>query len=173
MKEIYTIQARILVVDDELSTLERIVDMLLELSSEIEVVTATNGEEALESVFEFTPDIIITDWDMPIMNGIELIRELKVSQKTQEIPIIMATAFQSSERLSEAISAGAVDYIRKPIDTLELQSRVYSMLMLSRAFQDIKHRNEEILRQQRILEDQAIEIVLINTSLQEANREKK
>jgi signal transduction histidine kinase len=172
MKEIYNIQARILVVDDEISMLERIVDMLLDLSAEIEVVTATNGKEALEYALSFSPDIIITDWDMPIMNGIELIRALKLELQTREIPIIMATAFQSSARLAEAISAGAVDYIRKPIDSLELQSRVYSMLMLSRAFQDIKHQNEEILRQQRILEDQAIEIVLINTSLLEANREK-
>lgn len=139
-------QNKILIVDDNPHVINRIVDILSETDNDYTFFQANNGEIAYKIAQDKLPDIIITDWDMPIVNGIELINLLKVNLATKEIPIIMATAvMQTSEDLKTALNAGAIDYIRKPIDAVELYARVKSVLKISSYNkQIIDNKNREI-----------------------------
>ncbi len=130
----------ILVVDNEQFFLETIVDTLN--SSDYKVLQAKNGKMGLKVAEKFMPDIVITDWDMPEMDGIEMIKAFKKSETLSDIPIIMCTGIMTtSEDLQIALNAGAIDYIRKPIDKIELIARVNSMLKLSRSYIKIKKLN--------------------------------
>jgi len=123
---------KILIVDDNPHIINQIVDALSNSNPDYIFFQANDGEIAIKIAKAKLPDIIITDWDMPIVNGIELINNLKTSNLTKEIPIIMATAvMQTSEDLKTALNAGAIDYIRKPIDEVELYARVKSVLKIS------------------------------------------
>jgi len=137
---------KILIVDDNPHIINRIVDILSEFKNEYVFFQANNGEIAYKIAIDKFPDIIITDWDMPKVNGIELINSIKGNEKTKEIPIIMATAvMQTSEDLRTALNAGAVDYIRKPIDAVELCARVRSVLKISEYNKKIvENKNREI-----------------------------
>ena len=126
------IQNKILIVDDNPHVINRIVDILSEAENEYVFYQANNGKIAYKIAQDKLPDIVITDWDMPFVNGIDLINSLKNNSVTKEIPIIMATAvMQTSEDLKTALNAGAIDYIRKPIDAIELCARVKSVLKIS------------------------------------------
>lgn len=125
---------KILVVDDEPLNIERIIRGLLE--KKYNVLIASNGKAGCEIAIQHLPNLIIMDWEMPDMSGIEAIKILKANEKTNKIPIIMATGVMlTSENLKTALEAGAIDYIRKPIDNIELQARVNSAIML---FEEMK-----------------------------------
>jgi len=132
---------KILIVDDQADNLDAIVRFIEEDNSPYELLQALNGKVALKIVEEEIPDLIITDWEMPGMDGIELIKKLKQDENTAEIPVIMCTGVMTtSENLLTALKAGAVDYIRKPIDKIELIARVKSMLELSNSRKVLKER---------------------------------
>jgi len=123
---------KILVVDDEIGNIKSITHNIIESKEPYVLYQALNGELAAKIAIAEMPDLIITDWEMPGINGIELIKRLKLNEVTAEIPVIMCTGVMTtSENLNTALMAGAVDYIRKPIDKIELLARVKSMLMLS------------------------------------------
>jgi len=118
------------------------------------------------------PDLIITDWEMPIMNGIEFIKLLKSNEKTHDIPVIMCTGVMTTpENLKTALDAGAVDYIRKPVEKLELMARVNSMLKLSDSIKTIKAQNNDLIRQREEILHQKEEIQAQNDNLEQANIE--
>ncbi len=134
---------KILVVDDNPHIINIIIDILSENNADYYFYPAKNGKIAYDLALLKKPDLIITDWDMPIVNGIELIKNLKANKQTQEIPIIMATAVMlTSSDLKESLEAGAVDYIRKPVDEIELIARVQATLKLSESYKTIKEINE-------------------------------
>ncbi len=137
---------KILIVDDNPHIINKVVDILSNHNEDYIFYQANNGEVAFKIAESKLPELIITDWDMPKVNGIELIVNLKKNQKTTEIPVIMATAvMQSSEDLKMALKAGAVDYIRKPIDEVELYARVKSVLKISEYNKKIvENKNREI-----------------------------
>ncbi len=137
---------RLLIVDDNPYVINKIIDMFNKRNQDFEFFQANNGEFALKIAEAELPDLIITDWDMPIVNGIQLIRNLKSIEKTKNIPIIMATAvMKSSDDLKTALDAGAVDYIRKPIEQIELFARVTSVLRIaSYNKMIIENKNNEI-----------------------------
>lgn len=148
---------KILIVDDETSTLNIIVDCFEEHESNYIFYQANNGKDGLRIALEFKPDLIITDWEMPIMDGIEMIQCLKKDDLTKLTPIVMLTGrMTSSDHLQMAFNAGATDYIRKPIDKIELIARVRSMLMLADSFR------ETIELKDRDLTNTAIHIVQNN-----------
>jgi len=120
---------KILIVDDILENIQIIISVFEKNNPEFELFQAPNGYLALNIAKKVIPDIIITDWDMPEMNGIDLITKLKQETKLKDIPVIMATGVMTSvEYLQMALSAGAVDYIKKPIDEVELVARSLSAL---------------------------------------------
>jgi signal transduction histidine kinase len=127
----------ILIIDDEQSYLDIITNTLKNKNHR--VLQALNGRMGCKVAERFLPDIIIMDWEMPEMNGIEAIKYLKQQSITQEIPIIMATGVMTAvEHLESALEAGAIDYIRKPIDPIELYARINATLKLSRSYKEIK-----------------------------------
>jgi len=126
------IKHKILVVDDYPDILNQMVDILLQADANYYVYQANNGHNAYKACISLMPDIIITDWDMPVVNGIELIRDLKQNPKTKDIPVIMVTAVNiEPANLKIALEAGAVDYIKKPIDPSELIARTQSILRIA------------------------------------------
>jgi len=136
---------KILIVDDEIGNIKSIVNCFIESDEQYVLYQALNAELAFKIAIAEQPDLIITDWEMPGMNGIELIKKLKQNELTSDIPAIMCTGVMvNSENLHTALMSGAVDYIRKPIDKLELIARVKSMLEISDSRKIIKARLDEI-----------------------------
>lgn len=120
--------ARVLVVDDILPNVK-----LLEakLSSEYyDVLTATNGAEALEKVANQSPDIVLLDVMMPGMDGFEVCRRIKSDPATAHIPVVMVTALTDSADRIKGLEAGADDFLSKPLNDTALMSRVRSLVRL-------------------------------------------
>ena len=133
----------ILIVDDEPKNLHTIIDIFAKSNLPYKIINSPNGKIALNLVEKKLPDLIITDWKMPEMDGIEFIKQLKKKDKTKDIPVIMCTGIMtSSENLETALNAGAVDYIRKPVDKIELIARTKANLHLSESYKKIKELNK-------------------------------
>jgi len=115
----------ILVIDDEASIRRNISDLLKPLN--YTVITAGNGEEGIEKFIQESPGLVILDINLPGKDGLQVLEELKATQR--EIPVIMFTAFGTSERAIKAMKAGAYDYIEKPFELDEF------LLIVERAFQ--------------------------------------
>ena len=139
------IERSILVVDDDPSVVLSIFEMLQTSFTDYTFLQANSGRTAFKVALAKKPKLIITDWDMPDLNGIELIRLLKAEVETADIPVIMATGVMvTSEHLRHALEAGATDFLRKPIDAIELQARVNAMIMVSDYISRIKIMNNTI-----------------------------
>ncbi len=122
-------RALVLIADDNKDLLTFLSE---EISSKYNVVTATNGREALEVVEQNMPDIIVTDLMMPVMDGIELCRQLKSDKKYSPIPIIVLSAKQDDRAKVEGLTIGADDYITKPFNCDVLMLRIGKLIELSR-----------------------------------------
>ncbi len=119
-------QPRVLVVEDEPAQRE-----VLAYNLEAEgfaVSRAENGEEALLLVDEMAPDVIVLDWMMPNLSGIEVCRRLKIKSETRSIPIIMLSARSEEVDRVRGLETGADDYVIKPYSVIELMARVRSQL---------------------------------------------
>ena len=92
------------------------------------VIEAENGEEAVRIALDQTPDLIIMDLQMPVMNGYDAIRILKNDPVTKNIKILAVTSFTMAGDREKALEAGADDFIAKPINTRELPERVKKLL---------------------------------------------
>ena len=118
--------ATILVVDDEPRNVKLLEGFLRPLN--YEVIKAFDGEEALSLVNKTSVDLVLLDIMMPKMDGYEVCRRLKNSEKTRLIPIIMVTAFHDIEAKVKGIEAGADDFLPKPLNKIELQARTQSLV---------------------------------------------
>jgi len=122
----------VLIVDDLVENLQVVVSIFEQNRPDLVIYQANSGKMALELAINILPDIILTDWDMPEMTGIDLIFELKKLKATRAIPVIIATGIMlSPENLREALEAGAVDFLTRPINAVELLARSHSALLLS------------------------------------------
>lgn len=140
-----TNQKTILIVDDHTENLKVLADFLSSGEESYNVMVAPSGIIALKIINKRLPDLIISDWEMPLMDGIELLKKLKENEKTKDIPVIMFTgAMTSPENLKTALEAGAIDYIRKPADGIEIFARVRSVLMLAESHKKLKEKNLEL-----------------------------
>ena len=120
---------KVLVVEDEADYIRTYINFFK--NGPYKMLHAKNGRIGLRLVEEQRPDIIIMDWNMPEMTGIEVITRLQEMGVTEDTPIIMATGVMvASENLREALEAGAYDFIRKPLDLLELDARINSALKI-------------------------------------------
>ena len=119
---------RILVVDDE-ATIARIVEMNL-VREGYEVMKASNGVEGLEAARRERPDLILLDVQMPQMDGLEMLAQMKADNELAGIPVIMLTAQSAREDLARGLDAGAEYYVTKPIDPALLLG------MIGRFFED-------------------------------------
>ncbi len=126
-------KVKILVVDDEDRNL-RLMKLLL-TSFGYDVLTASNGEEALEMAHDIPPDVILLDIMMPKMDGFEVAKQLKREEETKIIPIVMVTALNEVEDRVKALEVGADDFLSKPVDKTELKARVQSLVKV-KAYND-------------------------------------
>jgi len=123
-------QPHVLLVEDEPAQRE-----VLAYNLEAEgyaVSRAENGEEAMLQVAEITPDLVILDWMMPLMSGIEVCRQLKTRDDTKNIPVIMLSARSEEVDAVRGLETGADDYVVKPYSLRELMARVRTQLRRSR-----------------------------------------
>ena len=118
--------AKILLVDDNLQNLELMQAYLDDLPSR--VVTAADGVEAMEAVAREKPDLILLDVMMPRMSGFEVCQKLKANPETREVIIVMVTALNEVPDYERAVESGTDDFLSKPVNKLELLTRVKSLL---------------------------------------------
>jgi two-component system cell cycle response regulator len=135
--------ARILIVDDHEDNVE-LLRARLE-SWGYQTNSAKDGAEALATIEDTLPDLVLLDIMMPKIDGIEVARRVKSNPDLPFIPIIMQTALDSTENKVEGLEAGADDYITKPIDFPELKARLRSMLRIKRLQEEIEERERELM----------------------------
>jgi two-component system phosphate regulon response regulator PhoB len=117
---------RVLVVDDD-SAVQSIVGTMLEASG-ISALCAGTAEEAWTTLTVASVDLVVLDWSLPGMSGIELCRKLRSDPRSSELPILFLTAHSSSDDLVCAFDAGADDFVSKPFRAPELKARVLGLL---------------------------------------------
>ena len=118
----------VLVVDDNPQNLELLLAYLEDL--DCKTVSATEGAQAVDKAKQILPDLILLDVMMPKMSGFEVCKRLKNDPRTTDIPIIMVTALSELGDIERAIDSGTDDFLSKPVNRLELITRVKTMLKL-------------------------------------------
>jgi len=131
-------------VDDQRANVEMIAGVLQ--ARGYEVLTAMDGERALEEVRTGNPDIIVSDILMPGMNGYELCRRLRAEPATALLPVILVTSLEPQSERVTGIEAGADDFLSKPINWDELFARVKSLLRVKRLQDEVKSWNAQLER---------------------------
>ena len=121
------LNSKILVVDDY-QTMVRIIQKLLEQIGFKNIETASNGKEALDKIHESSFDLVISDWNMEPMTGIELLKEVRSNARVKDTPFIMVTAESKPENVLAAKDAGVSNYIVKPFNAETLQKKIESVL---------------------------------------------
>ena len=139
---------KVLVVDDNqdmVETLERLLSFY-----QFNVLTALNGQEAVERAIDEQPDIIILDAHMPVMDGFTACKKLKSLKRTQEIPVVILTAkYVDAESRASGFEIGADDYLLKPFNSKELVNRIKTLLKKSQVMKALKRENEELAKKQK------------------------
>ncbi|XGW00527.1 MAG: response regulator [Leptolyngbya sp. BL-A-14] len=137
-------QPSLLIIDDEPNNFD-VIEALLSIGSptqegnqEYQLHYAASGQQAIDSLNFFRPDIILLDVMMPEMDGIEVCKRIKAMPLGKPLPIIMITALSAQEDLARCFQAGADDFISKPIKGLELRARVHSMLRIKQQYDDLQ-----------------------------------
>tara|TARA_R110000744_G_scaffold138736_2_gene249632 strand:+ start:477 stop:1016 length:540 start_codon:yes stop_codon:yes gene_type:complete len=139
----------VLIVDDNEQNLELLHAYLDDLGGPVRVVN--DGIKAIDSVKNDPPDIILLDIMMPRMSGYQVCQQLKKSPETKDIPIIMVTALSEVGDVERAIDVGADDFLTKPVNKLELLTRVRSLLRV----RQLKRNLDDAVAEVRALRDQA------------------
>jgi DNA-binding response OmpR family regulator len=114
--------ARILVVDDEADS--RLLLRMMLVHAGYDVTLAAGGEEALESLAETPPDLLLSDVMMAGLDGLALLRRVRTDPKTSALPVILLTAKSATDEVAEGLRLGADDYLTKPFRIEELLVRV-------------------------------------------------
>ena len=142
-----TIAIRVLIADDEPNQLELLSYNLGR--SEFEVIRAEDGQQALEMIEDHRPDLVILDWMMPNLSGIDVCRTLRGRPETKLLPVILLSARGEEGDRTLGLDIGADDYVSKPFSPRELISRVKALLRRSRPalLDDVLEYNDLILNQ--------------------------
>ena len=130
-------ESTVLIVDDNAQNVE-LLQAFLE-SMPLKVVTAVDGVDALEKVEQHKPDLILLDVMMPRMSGFQVCKKLKTDPKTKDIQVLMVTALNELGDIEQASECGTDDFVSKPINKLELLTRVKSLLR-------VRHMKSELER---------------------------
>ena len=133
---------KILIVDDEPFNLDLLEQELDEQNYTIE--RANDGAEALDKVPVFQPDLILLDYMMPKMNGLEVLRRLREDALYKSIPVILLTAKATQEDKVRGLDAGADDYVIKPFDSFELLARVRAMIRIKQMHDTLDEWNRSL-----------------------------
>ncbi len=114
---------KVLVVDD-MVTMRRIVKNILKQLGFANVDEAENGQEALQKLRVDTYGFVVSDWNMPVMTGIDMLRAIRADEKLKTTPVLMVTAEAQQSNLIEAVQAGVSNYIVKPFTAETLQEKI-------------------------------------------------
>ncbi len=126
----------VLIIDDDPNNFDVIETFLSEQDYQLHY--AASGQEAIASLDIFEPDLILLDVMMPGIDGIEVCRQIKAMSKWQAVPIVMVTALSTKSDLANCLTAGADDFISKPVNAIELRARVHSMLRIKHQYDDLQ-----------------------------------
>jgi PAS domain S-box-containing protein len=140
----------VLVVDDDIQVLRTFTEILAR--DGFDVLTAEDAAPALAALRESLPCMILLDVELPGMNGFELCRHLRRDPRTAHIPVALVTARISEDDVKEGISAGAVDYIKKPFDMDEVRMRVRTQIRLHETMVEQERMHEELCSSERRFE---------------------
>jgi len=133
---------KILIAEDEKIS-RKILEMTLTNAS-YDVVTVEDGVKALESIQKDVPDMLITDWMMPELDGLELCRRIRGLDLSSYVYIIVLTALTQKEKIIEGLDAGADDYITKPFERTELLARVRAGERVIQLERSLRQKNKEL-----------------------------
>lgn len=114
------------------------------LEDRFDVETVTNGAEALAAARRRRPSVVVCDWMMPEVDGLEVVRQLKADEASRDIPVILVTARAGRRELVGALESGADDFLTKPFDASELRARVHAAERLHRAYLELALKHEEL-----------------------------
>lgn len=137
-------KSRILIADDNAANRELLEAYLVSVDCEIE--TSVDGEDTLEKVASFQPDLVLLDVMMPRLSGFEVCKKLKEDDSTKRVMILMVTALNELGDIERAVNAGTDDFLSKPVNKVELLKRVENMLKL-------KGVEDELERLRRYIQD--------------------
>jgi CheY-like chemotaxis protein len=137
-------ESRILIADDNQANCELLEAYLAELDCDVEI--AVDGQETLEKIESFRPDLILLDIMMPKLNGFEVCKQIKEDPARRRIMVLMVTALNELGDIERAVAAGTDDFLSKPVQKIELLKRVENMLRL-------KDVEDEVERLRRYIED--------------------
>jgi sigma-B regulation protein RsbU (phosphoserine phosphatase) len=137
---------KILVVDDVPLNI-KFVTKIVEQEGCYEIFSALSGEEALEKIRQQVPDILLLDAVMPNMNGVEVTTIIRQTYSNLELPIIMITATTEQALKIQALKAGIDEFLAKPIDGIELITRIKTLLKNKELHKELQSRHLEIMRQ--------------------------
>jgi CheY-like chemotaxis protein len=141
-------KSRILIADDNQPNRELLEAYLAGIDCDTQF--AVDGNDTLEKVKSFAPDLILLDVMMPKLSGFEVCQKIKTNPATQNIMILMVTALNEAGDIERAVKAGTNDFISKPVNRLELTRRVETMLELK----DVRDENERLRRYIERMEEQ-------------------
>ena len=136
----------VLVVDDQTSNLLLVAEILSGISPNIDVLTFSEPLEAVSYAADHPLDLVVTDYSMPGLDGIGVIRQLQRMGHLIDLPIVMVTAIDDMDLRYAALDAGAADFLARPINPRECQARCRNLLKM-RSLQNEKARHAEILTQ--------------------------
>jgi two-component system chemotaxis response regulator CheY len=118
---------RFLIVDDS-STMRRIIINTLNKLGHKECHEAANGREGVERLAAAQFDMVITDWNMPEMNGVDFVRAVRANEATRELPVLMVTTNAGEDDIVEALRAGANNYVVKPFTPDTIREKILAAL---------------------------------------------
>jgi len=143
---------KILIVDDVIDNIRLVSNILNRNNSSYHIRYATNGDEALQVINSFLPDLIMLDVVMPGMDGFSVCRTLKENALTRLIPVVMITALDSQQDRLRGLEAGVDDFISKPFNVYELLARVKNLLKLRSYINELEHAEQVIFSLARAVE---------------------
>lgn len=133
-------ESKILIADDNAANCELLEAYLADIDCEVEM--AVDGQDTLDKVASFQPDLILLDIMMPKLNGFEVCKKIKEDKVSRRIMVLMVTALNELGDIERAVAAGTDDFLSKPVQKVELLKRVQNMLRLK----DVEDENERLRR---------------------------
>ena len=141
--------SKILIADDNQANRELLEAYLAAVDCDTEI--AVDGQDTLDKVRSFQPDLILLDIMMPKLSGFEVCQKLKANPATRKIMVLMVTALNELGDIERAVAAGTDDFLSKPVNKVELLKRVANMLRLK----DVSDENERLRQYIQKMEDSA------------------